>query len=198
MTNPVYNQNGFRFYDEANLWTALANENIDYETEMDTLIMFRVEVEITNAKAVNNATFTLYADWYDADGGGLQGYAAVGTTPSASMPLYIAPSANVTDGEADANNRLTSSSLTFSGGVLHDASSTFGGVLPDPGGMDYSGQDHWEIGVVLDVDSVYAAADDYFLLRIYVDTSPLDGYTRTPQLDLSAVAAVRRIFTTRA
>ena len=186
MTNPIYNQNGFRFYDDDGAHTVLENENDDHSIDADINFMLRVEVEITNAKAVNNVVFTLYAQK-----NGVGGYNPV--TGVTTNGIQIELSGNFADGDSDNNNRLTSSSLTFAGGCLQEVTPFSGPVA----GYDFVGTDHWEIEVCLAIDSANANDTDYFDFEIRNSVGGvLNGYTREPRVTYAGAAAPRRIFIT--
>jgi hypothetical protein len=179
-TNPVFNQNGFRFYQNTGSWTGLENENDNHTIADDTTILIRLELEVTNAKVVNN-----YIPVIRANKNGT-GYADL--TTARADGLRIATDGFFTDAAADNNDRLTSSSLTFTGGELDED-----GVLGEvAGGMDFVGQDHWEIAIAIEIDEANASANDWWDIQLYKDdgTTPLDGYTRTPRLTYSPSAPV--------
>ncbi len=185
MTNPVFNQNGFRFYEDTSGWTALETENIDHARSDNTKIILRIEVEVTNAKSVNNWIGTVYA----AKNGG--SYTVL--NQARTDGLDMAASSWFTDADADNNDRLTSSSLTFTGGELDDD----GALGEVSGGIDFAGQDHWEVGILIYIDTGIATDTDYWDIQVKDDVGgDLDGYTRTPRLTYSAPGAPRRIFIT--
>ncbi len=184
MTNPVYNQNGFRFYEDTSGWTGLETENTDHARSDNTKIILRIELEITNAKAVPNRLGTVYA----AKNGG--GYTALDQARVDGLAMVA--SSWFTDADADSNDRLATSSLTFTGGELDDDGS-HGEVT---GGMDFAGQDHWEIGMCIQIDTGVAGDTDYWDIQLKDNLGgDLDGYTRTPRLTYN-VPVTRRIFLT--
>lgn len=186
MTNPIFNQNGFKFFDDDGAHTQLEDENVDHTIDPDTNFTLRFEVEVTNAKSVNNVVFTLYAQ---KNGAG--GYNDVTTTSTNGIQVELSP--NFADGDSDNNNRLSSSSLTFTGGALEEASPMNGPIA----GYDFAGTDHWEVEICLAIDSANADANDYFDFEIRdVAGAQLDGYTRRPRVTHAAAEAARRIFIT--
>ena len=180
MTNPIYNQNGFRFYEDTSGWTDLELENVDHKRSDNTKIILRIELEVTNSKSVNNRVGTVYA----AKNGG--GYTVL--NQARADGLVMVASSWFTDADADNNDRLATSSLTFDGGELDD-DGAHGEVS---GGMDFGSPSHWEIGMCIQVDSGVAGFGDYWDIQLKDDVGgDLDGYTRTPRLTYA-----RRIFIT--
>ena len=135
MTNPIFNQNGFRFYEDDSGWNDLELENVDRTQTDGTNIILRIEVEVTNTKSVNNWLGLIYADKNDG-----ASYALL--DQARSDGLRAVTSSWFTDADADAVDRLATSSLTFTGGELDDDGNL--GEVVD--GMDFVGQDHWEVG----------------------------------------------------
>jgi len=174
MTNPVFNQNGFGFYDNDSNWNFVSglSENDNLTATDATTVILRLEVEITNAKAVNNYVPVIRA----AKNGGSYADLTTGRTDG----LRIATDGWFTDADADNNDRLTSSSLTFTGGEL-DEDGTLGETVD---GMDFVGEDHWEIGIAIEIDTGNASDNDYWDIELYKDdgTTPLDGYSRIPRI----------------
>ncbi len=190
MTVPVYNQNGFRFYDDDSTlsWTQRANENTDITVSGDDQFILRIEIEITNAKAMNNDVFEIWA----AKNGGTYAEVTTARADGIAMSGDFTDTA-VNDGSADNNNRESTSSLTFSGGILHDYGSVsdIGGTNPLPDGMDFVGQDHWEIGlsIAFDVDATGVTDADYWEFELRgAAGATLDNYARRPKVTYSAGA----------
>jgi len=170
MTSPIYNQNGFRFYQDTSGWTGLAAENANYSIGDDTHVILRIELEVTNAKASNNWSGYLYA----AKNGGA--YTVV--DQSRADGLRAAPSSWFTDADADNNNRLTTSSLTFTGGEL-DSNGLLGDAID---GIDFAGQDHWEVSICLEIDTANASSGDYWDFELRDSGgAQLDSYSRRPR-----------------
>lgn len=181
MTNPVFNQNGFRFYDDGSGWNDRELENVDHSIVDGTNVILRIEIEVTNSKTANNWLGTLYAQ---KNGAG--GYTQMTTTRTDGC--RIVASGWFTDADADNVDRLTSSSLTFTGGEL-DSDGNLGEVA---GGMDFAGTDHWEVGICIEIDLANAVSGDYWDFEIRDDVgAQLDGYTRRPRFTYA-----RRIFIT--
>ena len=171
MTNPVFNHNGFRFYDDDGAHTVLQDENVDHSIVADVNFTLRMEAEVTNAKAVSNKVFTLFAE-KNATGG----FNAV--TGVSTNGIQIELSANFADGDADNNDRLTSSALTFVNGALQEATPFSGPV----GGYDYVGTDHWEVEVCLAIDNANSVNGDTYDVRLHDAAGvALDSYTRVPR-----------------
>ena len=177
MTTPVFNQNGFRYYldDGAHGTTGLPAENANHSMDADTNIILRIEVEVTNSKS-NNELLTLYAQKNNTGG-----YTEVTQTSTNGIQFEL--SANFADGDADNNNRLTSSSLTFTGGVMHE-NTPMGGTSPAPDGMDFAGTDHWEVDCCIAIDSAQPpTSGDFWDFEIRDNAgAQLGGYTRRPRL----------------
>ena len=180
-TSSIYNQNGFAFYDDDNTWT-IANDGLENDNLVaidGTNYILRVEIEVTNAKAVNNILFDVYA----AKNGGSYTQLTTGRTDG----LRIVASSWFSDAASDNNNRLSSSSLTFTGGEL-DSDGAIGEVA---GGIDFVGQDHWEVGICLEIDTANASASDYWDIRIEHDGGgALDGYSRIPRITYTPAPAI--------
>ena len=177
MTSPIYNQNGFRFYEDAGnggpSWTPLELENADRTEPAGTSLRIRFEVEVTNSKAASNIVFYLMMQK-----NGTGGYQEVNLSSTDGINITASP--YYADGDTDANDRLTSSSLTFVNAALEEGSPLGNNVV---GGVDFSGTDHWEIEVCITINDTYSDPDDYYDLQIWLDTSTaLDGYTRTPRI----------------
>jgi hypothetical protein len=173
MTSPVFNQNGFRFYDDDGAWTPEQNENVDHSMDAAINVILRFELEVTNSKSVANWTGYLYSQK-----NGTGGYAEVNL--SSTQGVQISPSANFADGDTDNNNRLTSSSLTFVNACQEEGSPLGNNVT---GGVDFSGQDHWEIEICIDIDSANASPNDYWDFELRDSGGgQLNGYTRRPRL----------------
>ena len=184
MTNPILNQNGFRFYEDDSGWNDLELENADHARSDNTKIILRIELEVTNTKSLNNRIGTVYADKKGA------GYAVLNQARADGLAMVV--SSWFTDGDADNNDRLATSSLTFTGGELDD-DGAHGEVS---GGMDFAGQDHWEIGMCIQIDTGVAVDGDYWDIQLKDDIGgDIDGYTRTPRITYNE-AVTRRIFLT--
>ncbi len=182
MTSPIYNQNGFQFFDDDGAHTTLQSENVDHTIDPDVNFTLRFEVEVTNAKSVSNAVFTIYAE-KNATGG----YNAVTTTSTNGIQIEL--SSNFADGDSDNNDRLSSSSLTFTGGALEEATPLNG----PSGGYDYAGQDHWEVEVCLAIDSANASPTNFFDFEIRdVAGAQLDSYSRRPKVTYASVGRTPR------
>jgi hypothetical protein len=143
-------------------------------------------VEVTNAKIVNNWIGTVYANKNGT------GYTVLNQARTDGLDMQA--SSWFTDADADNNNRLSSSSLTFTGGELDDD----GALGEVTGGMDFAGQDHWEVGLLIFIDTGVSLNDgDYWDIQVRDDVGGvLDGYTRTPRLTYNEPAALRRVFIT--
>ena len=179
MTAPVFNQNGFRFYDDDGAHTALQDENIDHSIAGDVLFTLRFEAEITNAKSVNNKIFTLHA--LKNDTGGFDAVTATSTNG-----IQIELTANYADGDSDNNDRLTSSALSFVGGALEEVTPLNGPTA----GYDFVGTDHWEVEICLAIDGANSNPTDFYDIRLHDELdAALNSYTRIPRLTDNTAAA---------
>jgi len=202
MTSPVYNQNGFQFYDDDGAPGSSTGQgiNTDASYSSDVGFQLRIEIEVTNSKAVNNASFRLFAQRYNS-GDTPQGAAFQITSASTGGMTYY-DSTNLTDTNADSSDRLTgagTSSLTFNTGLVVDATSDWGGIYPTTTGFDFAGTDHNEVHFGLVIDSGVGSDGDYYIIEIRrTDDTQIDGYTRKPRVDRVDATVERRIFITHA
>lgn len=181
MVNPFLQQVAFRgFVDDGapGAATAHAAENTDWTQEANTNFRVRFELEERDGGFENNVQVRLQ---YNRNGTGWN------DVTDLSNVIRAVTSPHYADEDADGVDRLTTSTKTFSGGVLDE-----NGLAGTNNQIDMAGNDHWEIEYCLQIVGADVNDADTIELRMVRDTASLEAWLQTPSITANVSSVINQ------